>query len=38
MIIGAQIYAASLALADQLYVTEVDAEIDGDAFFLVYRG
>ena len=30
---GAQIYAASLALADQLYVTEVDAEIDGDAFF-----
>ena len=30
---GAQIYDATLGLADRLYVTEVAAEPDGDAFF-----
>ena len=30
---GAQIYAAALARADRLYVTEVDAEPAGDAVF-----
>jgi dihydrofolate reductase len=30
---GAQIYALALPLADRLMLTEVDAAIDGDAFF-----
>ncbi|MEZ5607193.1 MAG: dihydrofolate reductase [Burkholderiaceae bacterium] len=29
---GAQIYAQALPLADELAVTEIDAEIEGDAF------
>lgn len=33
---GAQIYAAALATADRLYITEVHAEIDGDTFFPAY--
>ncbi|WP_250461127.1 dihydrofolate reductase [Microbulbifer litoralis] len=30
---GAEIYRQALPLAARLYVTEVDAEVDGDAFF-----
>lgn len=30
---GAQIYAETLAVADRIYLTDVDAEIAGDAFF-----
>jgi len=30
---GAQVYAAALPKADRLIVTEVDLEVDGDAFF-----
>jgi len=30
---GGQIYAQALEKADRLYLTEVDAEIDGDAWF-----
>ncbi|WP_286240399.1 type 3 dihydrofolate reductase [Neptuniibacter halophilus] len=30
---GAQIYAQALEKADRLYLTEVDAEIEGDAWF-----
>ncbi|WP_066961135.1 type 3 dihydrofolate reductase [Microbulbifer sp. Q7] len=30
---GAEIYRQAMPLADRLYVTEVDAEVDGDAFF-----
>jgi len=30
---GEAIYAAALPYADRLYVTDVDAEIEGDAFF-----
>ncbi len=30
---GAEIYRAALALATRLYVTEVDADIEGDTFF-----
>ncbi len=30
---GAELYQAGLNLADQLYVTEVDLEVAGDAFF-----
>ncbi|OUS39105.1 dihydrofolate reductase ['Osedax' symbiont bacterium Rs2_46_30_T18] len=30
---GAQIYQQALSMADTLYITEVDAEIEGDAFF-----
>ena len=33
---GAQIYKESLLLADRLYVTLVDREVDGDAFFPEY--
>jgi dihydrofolate reductase len=32
---GAQIYAEALPLADRLYVTDVDADIAGDAHFPV---
>lgn len=30
---GEAVYAAALPFADRLYITEVDTEIDGDAFF-----
>ncbi len=30
---GAQMYKAGLDLADTLYLTRVDVEVDGDAFF-----
>ena len=30
---GAQVYASMLEQADMLYITEIDAHIDGDAFF-----
>lgn len=30
---GAEIYRAALTLATRLYVTEVDAELEGDTFF-----
>ncbi len=30
---GGEIYAQSLAEADRIYLTRIDAEIDGDAFF-----
>lgn len=30
---GAQMYKAGLELADTLYLTKVDVEVDGDAFF-----
>lgn len=30
---GAEIYAQALVLADRLYITQVHAEIEGDAFF-----
>lgn len=30
---GAQLYAAALPLADELYLTEIDADFDGDTHF-----
>lgn len=30
---GGQIYRQAIALADRLYLTEIDADIEGDAFF-----
>lgn len=30
---GAQLYAQALPLADELFITEIDADIDGDAYF-----
>lgn len=30
---GAQIYSQAIGVADRLYLTEVDAEINGDAWF-----
>jgi dihydrofolate reductase len=30
---GAELYAAALPLADELYLTEVDVEVEGDTFF-----
>jgi len=33
MIGGAQLYEAALPVADKMYLTRVDADIDGDAFF-----
>ena len=30
---GAQIYAQALPLADELFLTEIDADFEGDAFF-----
>ena len=30
---GAELYQAGLKLADKLYITEIDAEYEGDAFF-----
>jgi len=34
---GALIYELFLPLANRLYITEVDAEVEGDAFFPDYR-
>ena len=33
---GAQIYALALPQAERLYLTEIDADVDGDAFFPVF--
>lgn len=33
---GAQLYAEALATADRLYVTEVDADVEGDTRFPVF--
>ena len=33
---GAQIYALALPLADRMLITEVDAEVEGDALFPAY--
>ena len=33
MIGGAELYTATLPLADKIYLTRVDADIEGDAFF-----
>ena len=30
---GAEVYAAALPLADELVLTEIEADLDGDAFF-----
>jgi len=30
---GAQLYASMLPMADRLYITQVDTEVEGDAFF-----
>jgi len=30
---GAQLYASVLPMADRLYITQVDTEVEGDAFF-----
>lgn len=30
---GAELYRAGLLLAQTMYITEIDAEVDGDAFF-----
>ena len=35
---GAQIYRAALPLAQRAYITEIDADIDGDAFFPTLEG
>lgn len=35
---GAQIYGQALGLADRIYLTEVDAEVDGDVFFPKLEG
>jgi dihydrofolate reductase len=35
---GAQLYAAALPLADELLLTEVDVEVEGDAFFPPFDG
>lgn len=34
---GAQIYGAMLPVVSRMYVTRVDAEVDGDAFFPEYN-
>ena len=33
MIGGAELYAAALPLADELLLTEIDADVEGDTFF-----
>ena len=33
MIGGAELYAAALPLADELRLTEIDLEVEGDTFF-----
>mgnify|MGYP006281644383 CR=1 FL=1 len=30
---GGEVYAAFMGIADRLYITEIDAEIEGDTFF-----
>ncbi|MEJ1239564.1 dihydrofolate reductase [Chryseolinea sp. T2] len=34
---GAEIYALALAKADRLYLTEIDAEIQGDTYFPAFK-
>jgi dihydrofolate reductase len=34
---GAEIYKLGMPLADRLYLTEIDAEIEGDTFFPSYQ-
>jgi dihydrofolate reductase len=34
---GAEIYKATLLIADRLYVTEVETEVEADAFFPEYK-
>ncbi|MGQ5523824.1 dihydrofolate reductase [Chitinimonas sp. PSY-7] len=34
---GASLYAEALPMADRLYLTEIEADIDGDAFFPRWR-
>ena len=34
---GAQLYAAALPLADELLLTEIDADVEGDTFFPAWR-
>ena len=34
---GAEIYALSLPFLDEVWLTEIDAEFDGDVFFPLYR-
>ena len=35
---GAEIYAAALPFADELLLTEIDAEIEGDTLFPAFDG
>ena len=35
---GAEVYAAALPLADELLLTEVDADVEGDTFFPPFDG
>lgn len=35
---GAQIYRAALPMAQRAYITEIDADINGDAFFPMLEG
>jgi dihydrofolate reductase len=35
---GGQLYAQALGRADELVLTEIDADFDGDAFFPEWRG
>jgi dihydrofolate reductase len=35
---GAEIYAAALPIADELLLTEIDAEIEGDTLFPAVDG
>ena len=37
MIGGAEIYASALPLADELLLTEIDADVDGDTFFPAFE-
>jgi dihydrofolate reductase len=34
---GAELYASALPLADELVLTEIDADVEGDAFFPEFR-
>ena len=34
---GAQLYAQALPLADEMMLTEIDADLDGDVFFPVWQ-
>lgn len=35
---GAQLYQEALPLADRLYLTRIEADVEGDAFFPAYDG